>query len=79
MQYCSDTMLFSVLWAAFTAKLYQHVRLIMQSYIKVVLSDDYKTDADSWKEMNKPRFIFSQIKSKQYNKYVIFPDFLKEQ
>lgn len=51
----------------------------MQSYIKVVLSDDYKTDADSWKEMNKPRFIFSQIKSKQYNKYVIFPDFLKEQ
>lgn len=72
-------MLFSVLGDAFAAKLYQHVRLIMQSYIEVVLSDDYKTDADTWKEMDNPRFIYSQMKSKQYNKYVIFPYFLKEQ
>lgn len=48
----------------------------MQSYIKVVLSDDYRADADSWKEMNNPGFVYSEWKSKQYNKYGIFPDFL---
>jgi len=51
----------------------------MQSYIKVVVSDDYKTDNDSSKEMNKPRYIYSKIKSKQYSKYVVFLDFLKQQ
>lgn len=51
----------------------------MQSYIKVVLSDDCKTDAESWKEINNPRLIYSQTKSKQCNKYVIFLDFLKKQ
>lgn len=79
MQYCSDTLLFSVLQTAFTTEFYQDVRLIMQPHITVVLSDNCKNDADSWKQMNNPRFIYSQMNSKQRNQYAINQTLQKEQ